>query len=407
MGNSMLEGPLRSISAAGCPVRVVAVRLRAIQPQDDTLRFASGWGASEEEATRGCLLEAAERSSAQFFGTEPIRRAALAELAAEAVPPPDILLVGDDQYRQRRRWNTKHRGLNEIPALWRADRAIDWVAAAPGLSSREAWLPAGLCFLGHRRDRKAGLAPANSSGVAAGDTLENAAVRAFLELVERDAVAVWWYNRISRPRLFPERLDEGLVAAYAQWSRNRDRVLQLHDLTHDLGIPVLAAVSHNRDGSAIALGFGTGTSTRQAARHAIGELAQCEYNLALITEHVASQGPQGLTAEAKALLGWVQSARLDEHPHLIGGPALEADRREVALDLTKCHDLCRRHGLQFLALDLTRPGIEVPVSRVVVPGLRPIWARLAPGRLYDVPVKLGWLSRPLAPEALNPVPLIV
>jgi hypothetical protein len=53
-------------------------------------------------------------------------------------------------------------------------------------------------------------------------------------------------------------------------------------------------------------------------------------------------------------------------------------------------------------LDQTRPDIEVPVVRVIVPGLRHFYRRLAPGRLYDVPVKLGWRDRPLAENELNP-----
>ncbi len=30
-------------------------------------------------------------------------------------------------------------------------------------------------------------------------------------------------------------------------------------------------------------------------------------------------------------------------------------------------------------------------------------ARFAPGRLYDSPVRTGWLHRPLAEEELNPI----
>jgi oxazoline/thiazoline synthase len=41
--------------------------------------------------------------------------------------------------------------------------------------------------------------------------------------------------------------------------------------------------------------------------------------------------------------------------------------------------------------------------RVVVPGLRHPWKRLAPGRLYDVPVKLGWLDKPRAEPEMNPL----
>jgi ribosomal protein S12 methylthiotransferase accessory factor len=79
----------------------------------------------------------------------------------------------------------------------------------------------------------------------------------------------------------------------------------------------------------------------------------------------------------------------------------------LELDLAECRRLCRRNGLVLLALDLTRPGIGVPVARIVVPGLRPLWARFAPGRLYDVPVRLGWRRRRAAESALNPIPLMI
>jgi oxazoline/thiazoline synthase len=39
---------------------------------------------------------------------------------------------------------------------------------------------------------------------------------------------------------------------------------------------------------------------------------------------------------------------------------------------------------------------------VLSPGLRHVHPRLAPGRLYDVPVELGWVSERQAEEQLNP-----
>jgi ribosomal protein S12 methylthiotransferase accessory factor len=49
----------------------------------------------------------------------------------------------------------------------------------------------------------------------------------------------------------------------------------------------------------------------------------------------------------------------------------------------------------------------MPVVKVVVPGLRHFWPRFAPGRLFDVPVRLGRLPRPTAYADLNPIPLYV
>jgi YcaO cyclodehydratase, ATP-ad Mg2+-binding len=60
-------------------------------------------------------------------------------------------------------------------------------------------------------------------------------------------------------------------------------------------------------------------------------------------------------------------------------------------------------GLDFLVLDQTRPDIQAPVARVIVPGLRHFHPRFASGRLYDVPVKLGLRKRPLREAELNPL----
>jgi ribosomal protein S12 methylthiotransferase accessory factor len=42
------------------------------------------------------------------------------------------------------------------------------------------------------------------------------------------------------------------------------------------------------------------------------------------------------------------------------------------------------------------------VAKVIVPGMRHFWRRLGPGRLYTVPVRLGWRDRPAREDELNP-----
>jgi ribosomal protein S12 methylthiotransferase accessory factor len=103
--------------------------------------------------------------------------------------------------------------------------------------------------------------------------------------------------------------------------------------------------------------------------------------------------------------------RLGDHPYLApsGNPLVlpnfsakfgRLDKREQVM---ACVRLAKRQGLDFLVLDQTRPDIEVPVVRVIVPGLRHFYRRFAPGRLYDVPVKLGLRDRPLSEDDLNPL----
>src|SRR5262249_59014387 len=83
----------------------------------------------------------------------------------------------------------------------------------------------------------------------------------------------------------------------------------------------------------------------------------------------------------------------------------ECPNHDLRDDVLRCQALVEAKGLEMLVLDQTRPDIGLPVVKVIVPGLRHFWARYAPGRLYDVPVQLGWLPRPLGEEQLNPIPL--
>ena len=64
-----------------------------------------------------------------------------------------------------------------------------------------------------------------------------------------------------------------------------------------------------------------------------------------------------------------------------------------------------QQGMETLVLNQSRPDIGLKVVKVIVPGMRHFWARFAPGRLYEVPVKMGWLTEALTEEQLNPIPM--
>jgi ribosomal protein S12 methylthiotransferase accessory factor len=63
--------------------------------------------------------------------------------------------------------------------------------------------------------------------------------------------------------------------------------------------------------------------------------------------------------------------------------------------------------METIVLDYSRPDLVLSTVKVVVPGLRHIWRRLGPGRLYDVPVTLGDRRQPLTEDQLNPLTLMV
>ena len=83
----------------------------------------------------------------------------------------------------------------------------------------------------------------------------------------------------------------------------------------------------------------------------------------------------GGTGEKSSLDG-ATPLRLQDHPYLTpsGSPMVqpEPDSKFGHLDtreqVTACVAIAKRAGLDFLVLDQTRPDIEAPVVRVIVPG---------------------------------------
>ena len=120
--------------------------------------------------------------------------------------------------------------------------------------------------------RNARTVVADPSGNAAGNSLEEAVLHGLLELIERDALAIWWYNRIRRPAIALDAFDDPYIHRLAARYAARGRALWALDLTTDLGIPAVAAVSRRVDGGpdAVLLGFGAHLDLRNRAHSRAG-----------------------------------------------------------------------------------------------------------------------------------------
>jgi ribosomal protein S12 methylthiotransferase accessory factor len=254
-----------------------------------------------------------------------------------------------------------------------------------------------------------------SNGNAAGNTLEEAILQGFFELVERDAVALWWYNRVRRPPVDLDSFDEPYLRQLAAFLREeQQRDLWVLDLTSDLKIPVFAALSRrtDRQPEEILVGFGAHFDARIALLRAVTELNQ------MLTWVLTDRDGKLLVKDSvddPETLHWLKTATLANQPYLVPADGLsrrladfpECRTDDIRDDVLACQALVEERGLEMLVLDQTRPDIGLPVVKVIVPGLRHFWARYAPGRLYDVPVQLGWLSEPLREEQLNPTPIFI
>ncbi|CAM5508346.1 hypothetical protein GCM10010329_64110 [Streptomyces spiroverticillatus] len=372
---------------------------------------SSGKGTTGTQARVSALCEAVERHSGYFQGDEPTVRAAYREIADRAVHPDTVQLFDPRQYADREQWNAAHTPAHRICEPFDENTPVDWTPMWSLTEGRQRLVPTAMLY--YRAPAAHGFFTATSNGSAAGSSREDAVVQGFLELVERDAVALWWYNRTRQPGVDLDAFADPWVQQVRTGHEALERRLWVLDLTSDLGVPVFAALSRRTDKPAqdITLGFGAHFDPRVALRRAVAELNQM---LPPVVQ--AEADGTGYHCDDDAVLSWWHTATTDNQPYLLPAPAepgrVPADfpytpRTDLAEDVAEAGRLARSLGSELLVLDQTRQDTGLPVVKVMVPGLRPFWARFGPGRLYDVPVRLGRRSAPVRYEDLNPIPLFL
>jgi bacteriocin biosynthesis cyclodehydratase domain-containing protein len=364
---------------------------------------SGGKGRTELQAKVSAIGEAVERYAAVWRGDRPTRRAAYAELAG-AVRLRELLLFSDAQYAERDRLNPGLGHFHQVPRPLADDEPVDWTTGWSLTADEPRPLPAAYCWYDHPDIRRLGVCAADSNGSAAGSSMEEAILQGFCELVERDAVALWWYHRSRVPGVDLESFtDPWLAALRAHYAGPLRRRLWALDLTADLGIPTYAAVSAatDRPGEDVIVGFGAHLDPAAALTRALTELNQ-------FLPAVQGRGSNGSTRYAVAdpeTLDWLRTVRTADEPWLCPDPDQApttaarpgiAPTGDLAEDVRGCVRIAAAAGLEVIVVDQSRPDIELAVCKVVVPGLRHFWRRLGPGRLWTVPAQLG--RTPLAAD---------
>jgi len=361
-----------------------------------------GKGSTAEQGEASALMEAIERYSGIFQGDEIRVTRRFTDFApGAAVSPNDVLLFSETQYRGGLAPIMGHDVTPTAPPFDPSAK-IEW---SPVWSLRDEcfkYLPTSLLYFFHTGGSAAGYIHADSNGCAAGNTIEEAIVQGFLELVERDSYAIWWYNRLQRSELDLNRFDDPYVRDLKAQLANTGRRLWVLDITSDLGIPSFVALSHAVQNGHDFVEYGSGAhfDPRIALLRALTEVNQFLSIGLMGARNAAPSSREGATPfylrDHTYLTPNGHSPARPDRSSNFGG----LDKREQVM---ACVKLAKGHGLDFLVLDQTRPDIEVPVVRVIVPGLRHFYRRFAPGRLYDVPIKLKLRDRPLSENELNPL----
>ncbi len=363
-------------------------------------RKSLGKGATAAQARTSALCEALERYCGVFRGDEFRITAAAAELGEAAVHPNSCMGFSAAQYAAREVWNRREGDFNWVPEPFDEHRRVEWVPVWSLTHRRHKYVPAAYCYYNYPVHAEHDFCRADSNGNAAGTSLEDAILQGLLELIERDSVALWWYNRVRRPAVDLGSFSSAFFEAVQAYHARLGRQVWVLDVTADLGVPAMAAVSWKRGSGApnFVLGFGAHFDPEIAVSRALSEMNQ--FLPVLLEGRRRRLATEEITETQYLLPDETQPARRPSD-------YVRVDGTDLLGDIEASAELLRGKGMEVLVLDQSRSDVELPVVKVLAPGLRPFWARFAPGRLYTVPVELGWLAVPKREEELNPAHLLI
>lgn len=247
--------------------------------------------------------------------------------------------------------------------------SLDWLPAVELPGGGRMHCPADLCLRRVMPARSSVVAP--SEGMGAGRTFEAAALQGLLELIERDAAALWWIGG-RRPRMIDSAtLDAcGLPQLLSRLRGSAgSRITHVLDITSDLGLPCVAAWSATSANSHFACGLAARPRMEDALRSALIEMCAMEINFELPGSKVPEWRRRSVPDDP--ILSGLEPSELRPGAPL---PLVDRSLRDIG-------SLLHNRGLLTIAVDLTRLELGIPAVKVLVPGLQPMTTAITAERL--------------------------
>ncbi|MFT6987032.1 MAG: bacteriocin biosynthesis cyclodehydratase domain-containing protein [Psychromonas sp.] len=357
------------------------------------LYTSMGKGIAAEQSQASALSEGIERLASQYQGDEVVFFSTPAKNNPDYILPQQLSPFTDRQYEN---FKTEQNAEYQLYAAekYNANTPLHWTPVWSLTGNKQCFVPLSYCYA-HTPFNDHKFSRFYHNGGAAGNTLEEAILQGFLEVVERDAIAIWWYNKLQRPSVDYANMSDQLLSQL-EHTLGDDWQYWAIDLTTDFNIPTIAAISQHKSEDKICFGFGCHLNPLIACQRAFTELCQ-------ITE-IRNNNTAPFDFDL---------IKQDNYLAASNKPAIKLNEYDVEIhddildDIDLCIERASHLGLETLVLDYTRPDMILNTAKVIIPGTCHLFPYFAADRLYNVPVKMGWLEKANIESELNQQALLI
>lgn len=323
---------------------------QAIRPASHTLSVSQGKGVTHMLARVSAAMEMIELAHAEVVDRPVVRG-----------PATEVLDGG--AYRLRE--------LQLVPGSLVGDSVVlDWITGQGLTSGRPVPVPRAYVEVSNvvRREWSPPLFEASTNGLASGNSLEEAALHALYELVERDCISeVEAVPRAEQPRIDPATVEDPDCCWAMDRFRAADNWFEIVDATNGYGLPCFIVNLWSPWFPVLVSGSGCHLDPAVAMNRALTEAAQSR--LAIIS------GTRESIPEQVYLLQHVRQERPDppdpDRPLQAFGRYADGAGQRIGDDLERVASRVRdATGREPVVVDLGRGFEGIAVAKVVAPGLR-------------------------------------
>ena len=328
--------------------------------------WAGGSDTDWEQAEFKAIMEALERYASGVVPRNELIRATAQQLGEQVIDPRRVVAYTRTQYRN---------GLPFIP--FSRDREYYWKSVSMFPGGEEKYLPVECLYypVGHELTPNVYTA-ANSSGVAAGLSFEDALLRGLYEAIERDAFMVVWLSRMRMPRIDHNTIPGEYLARTLSLEALGYHV-HFVDITLDIAPVVLVIAESKTAEPALVLGAASGPHLEQAVGKAFSEAEYQLYWTLRHSDHVRTlRDPKEVKGVLDHMALYASSEHLSKAAFLWGGEMLPMRKQSSeGTDVWALVEKLKQHRIATAVLDLTPEYLKkagVWVVRALPLGLVPI-----------------------------------
>jgi len=243
---------------------------------------------------------------------------------------------------------------------------LDWVAGTGLVTGREFLVPADVVRLDFtaRFAWEHVLFQCSSNGLATGNTPVEATLHALLEVIERDCSTPYTTTALAARRYAdPGTATHPAAVAVLTALRAAGCWVEVCEITNALGVPAYAANIWSEDIPVLFGGFGCHPDAEVALTRAMMEAAQSRLTA------VSGSRDDIHQAEYDAADPLRDPSVIERELHPIRGSV--GPRGDIGEVLRYCAtSVYEATGTEPFVVDMTRPDVGIPASKVITPGLR-------------------------------------